>query len=203
LIYWVWSREPEQITFADGCESYVIQIANELNQRFDSRIKFFGVEAWKKLVRIAVACAGCTFSTEDGELLIVRREHVDWAAEFLRRCYDNDLFRLREYVRDRRMLDETNEATNQLMQSFIRNHKVLIGAVYQSTTPITMYNLQAMSGLSPDKFGEVINSLSSNYLIKVTKDGVEATRRFRQAMDIVKRTEQRLYMKPLTQEDRL
>ncbi len=203
LIYWSWSRTEEQIVFDEVCAEYLVQTANQMNAQYDSRIKFFGVEAWKKIARIAVACAGATFSTDDGTSIIVKREHIDWAAEFLRRCYDNDLFRLREYVRDRRMLDETNEATNQLMQSLIRNYRILVHTIQQATTPMSMFNLQAISGLDRDKFNAVINSLSSNHLIRVTRDGVEATRRFRQAMDVVKRTEQRLYMKPLTQEDRL
>lgn len=200
LIYWVWSRTDDQILFSEGSEQYLIQQSSNLNAMFDSRIKFFGVEAWKKLARIAVACAGATFSTEDGERLIVKREHIDWATEFLRRCYDNDLFRLRDYARERKMLDETNESVNQLMQSFIRNHKVMVNAIQQATTPVPMFNLQAMSGLERDKFNQVINALSANYLIRVTKEGVEATRRFRQAMDVVRRTGEKLYMKPLSQE---
>lgn len=202
LIYWVWSRTEEQIIFEKSVPEYLTQTADRLNQQFDSRIKFFGNEAWKKLARIAVACAGATFSTSDGENLLVERSHVDWAAEFLRKCYDNDLFRLREYAKERRMLDETNESVNQMMQSFMRNHKVLVNALRESTSPIPMFNLQAMSGLDRDKFNTIINALSSNYLIRVHREGVEATRRFRQAMDTVKRNEQRLYMKPLTQEDR-
>lgn len=200
LVYWVWSRTSDQVTFENGCESYLVQVANHLNQQFDTRIKFLGVEAWKKLARIAVSCAGCTFSTEDGESIIVRRNHVDWAADFLRKCYDNDLFRLREYAKERRMLDETNESVNQLVQTLLRNHKVLVNAIRESTTPIPMFNLQAMSGLDRDKFNTIINALSANYLIRVHREGVEATRRFRQAMDIIRRTEQKLYMKPLTQE---
>ena len=82
----------------------------------------------------------------------------------------------------------------------MRNHKVMMNAIHQATTPVPMFNLTAISGLDRDKFNSIINSLSSSYLIKVTKDGVEATRRFRQAMDIVKKTEHKLYMKPLTQD---
>ena len=201
LIYWAWSRNEDQVIFEDTATEYVVQTANQLNQLFDSRIKFFGVEAWKKLARIAVSCAAATFSTDDGENIIVKREHIDWAAEFLRRCYDNDLFRLREYVKERRMLDETNDSVNQLMQSLLRTNRILVTTVHQATTPVPMFNLQAISGMERDKFYSAINSLSSNFLIKVTKEGVEATRRFRQAIDAVKRTEQKLYMKPLTQEE--
>lgn len=200
LIYWIWSRTEDQILFDESCASYLIQTANQLNQQFDTRIKFFGVEAWKKIARVAVACAGATFSTDDGVHLIVKREHIDWSAEFLRKCYDNDLFRLREYAKDRRALDETNESVNQLMQSLIRNYRIVVYTIQQSTTPVTMYNLQAISGLDRDKFTSVINLLSTNFLIKVGRDGVEATRRFRQAMDVLKRNEQKLYMTPLAQE---
>jgi DNA primase len=201
LIYWVWSRAEDQIIFEEGTATYLVQVSNQLNQYFDSRIKFFGVEAWKKIARIAVACAGATFSTDDGERLVVKTTHIDWAVAFLRQCYDNDLFRLREYVRDRKMLDETNESVNQMMQSMLRNYKIVMSTIYQSTTPITMYNLQSISGLEQSKFSSIINSLSSNYLIRVSKEGVEATRRFRQAYDAVKKTEGKLYLKPLSQED--
>ena len=200
LIYWIWSRSEDQIVFTASCEDYLIQQANQLNQMYDSRIKFFGVEAWKKLARIAVACAGATFSTDDGTNVIVTREHIDWAAEFLRRCYDNDLFRLREYVKERRMLDDTNEAVTQLVQNILRTNKILLTSIFQATSPIPMFTLNAISGLDRDKFNSLIHSLSSNYLIRVTKDGVEATRRLRQAVDVVKRLEQKLYMTPLTQE---
>lgn len=200
LIYWVWSRTEDQVLFQEGVSEYLVQVTNRLNNQFDSRIKFFGNEAWKKLARIAVACAGCTFSTDDGTNLVVKREHIDWAAEFMTKCYDNDLFRLREYARERKLLDETNESVNQLMLSFIRNHKVMVNAIHQATTPIPMFNLQAMAGLEQAKFMTIINTLSANYLIRVNREGVEATRRFRQAMEVVKRTEQKMYMKPLTQE---
>jgi hypothetical protein len=200
LIYWIWSRDEHQITFDANCETYLIQKADQLNQQFDSRIKFFGVEAWKKLARIAVACAGATFSTIDGENILVKREHIDWASDFLKKCYDNDLFRLREYARERKMIDETNESVNQLVQGLLRTNKIMMTTIFQATTPIPMFTLGAVAGLDRDKFNTIISSLSSNYLIKVTKEGVEATRRLRQAVDVVKRTEQKLYMRPLTQD---
>jgi hypothetical protein len=199
LIYWAWSRTEDQIIFDETTSSYCVQTANHLNASYDTRIKFFGNEAWKKLARIAVACAGATFSTDDGANLVVKREHIDWAAEFLKRCYDNDLFRLREYVKERRLLDETNESVNQMMQSLLRNYKILMSNIQSSIEPIPSYNLQMLSGLDRDKFSQVINTLCVNGLIRVNKHGVEATRRFRQAYDAVRKSEQKLYMKPLTQ----
>jgi hypothetical protein len=200
LIYWIWSRTEDQIIFDVDCPEYVVHHASQLNREFDSRIKFFGVEAWKKIARIAVACAGATFSTDDGERLIIKREHIDWASEFLHKCYGNDLFRLREYVRERKLLDETNESVNQLVSVLVRTHRTLITTIYKTLSPISMYNLQAISGIERDKFSAIINSLTTNYLIKITKEGIEPTRRLRQAMDAIRKTEQRLYMTPLTQE---
>lgn len=203
LIYWIWSRTEDQILFDEACPEYIVHHANQLNLQFDSRIKFFGVEAWKKIARVAVACAGATFSTDDGVHLIVKREHIDWACDFLQRCYDNDLFRLREFVRERKMLDETNESVNQLVATLSRTHRTLITTIYKSLSPVSTYTLQTISGLDRDKFSNIINSLTTNYLIKVTKEGIEPTRRFRQAIDAIKRTEQKLYMTPLSQEGEL
>lgn len=200
LIHWVWSRNADQILWGEGVEEYIWQVSQELNEAYNTDIKFFGAEAWKKLARVAVACAGACFSSDEfGECIVVEKEHVDWASKFLRHCYDNPIFRLREYVQDQRIKNETNEAVNNLVAGLIRTNASFFRNILQTTTPYPKYNLQAVSGMDNDSFNELINKLSSNYLITATPQGFMPTRRLRKAVDAYRKIDTQTYMQPLTQ----
>ena len=98
-IRWIWSRTPEQIIFSPEVSRYIVDRANQLNKDYESHIKIFGTEGWKKLVRLSIAVAGYLVSTDEYyENIIVQEAHVDYAEKFLRSLYDNPTFRLKEYV---------------------------------------------------------------------------------------------------------
>lgn len=88
LIMWVWSRKPEQIVFEEGVELFTMELAQELAGIFTSKIPLIQNEDVRfKLARIGCAVAGRVFSTDDGEHLIVKKEHIQYAFEFLKRIY--------------------------------------------------------------------------------------------------------------------
>jgi hypothetical protein len=202
LIYWAWTRTSDQILFEPGVEEYVVQVASELNEKYDTDVKFFGTEAWKKLARIAVSVAINCFSVrdDDSNCLSVRKEHVDWAADFLSRCYDNNLFRLREYARERRSYTETNEAVNTIVAGICRTNPMVIKALLNSTNHIPMSNLQSVAGLESQQYRELINQLSMHNLIHVSAQGATATRRLRLAVDVYREDYQKSNMIPLSKE---
>jgi hypothetical protein len=201
LIKWVWTRTSDQIVFADGVEEYIIQVANELNEKYDTDIKLFGAEAWKKVARVSVACAGCTFScTSDFHSLVVTKRHVDWAVDFFRRTYDNSNFRLAEYVRERRSYNETNDAVNAVVTGICRNNAMVVKTLLNSVSPVPMGNLQAVSGLERNPFSELVNKLSSNFLVTVNPNGLMATRRLRLAVDAYRSEYSKTKLIPLSQE---
>lgn len=88
LIVWVWSRKAKDIVFADDVVEYTMKAAHDLGKTFSSSICLIQAEDVRfKLARIACAAAGRTFSTDDGEHLIVRKEHVEFAYNFLHHIY--------------------------------------------------------------------------------------------------------------------
>lgn len=88
LIVWIWSRKAEHIVFDEGVVEYTMLAAQDLGKQFSPSICLIQAEDVRfKLARIACAAAGRTFSTEDGEHLIVRREHVEFAYNFLHHIY--------------------------------------------------------------------------------------------------------------------
>ena len=201
LIKWIWTRRSDQIVFEDGVEEYIVQVANELNERYDTDVKFFGAECWKKLARIATACSGCCFSSDNiGECLIVTKDSVDWACDYLTSIYDNDVFRLGEYVRERRAYNETNEAVNQVVTAICKTYPMVVKTMLNSVSPVPMGNLMAVSGLERKDYSELVNKLSANFLVTVSSQGLLATRRFRLAVDSYRQEYPKTKMIPLSQE---
>ena len=191
-VRWVWSRKPEQILFKDNADRYIWQQAQILNETFNCHIKLFGSEADKKLARVAVACAGCCVSTDDSfENIVVTKEHVDWAVKFLNKLYDNELFRLKEYVTEQKRYTEIDDTIIQLTQDLYTQHTTLLTQL-EMTSGTTRNNLQAVSGLDNKDFSMVMNRLTSLLLVQWSGDRVVPSVRFRRAMKEIDRKSSKL-----------
>lgn len=199
LVYWAWSRTPDQVTFAPGVEEYIWQIAQELNEKYDSDVKFFGAEANKKLARIAVSVACLCFSHDGtGESIWVNKEHVDWARDFLTRCYDNDTFRLVDYVEQRKMTTTTNEEINNLFAAMVQGQAMLMKTLSR-TTEINLFQLRTLCGMEQKEFDEAISKLVQHGMLETTKNGVMPTLRFRKARDAYVNNIEKIRLTPLSQ----
>lgn len=201
LIYWVWSRNSSQIQFSEGVESYIVQVSKEFVDAYDSDVNLLGSETWKKITRIAVSCAGACFSsTPDGDSIVVNKSHVDWAAAFLRRCYDNPVFRLGEYVRERRNNNTTNQAANAIVAGICRTQPMLVKMLINASSPVQLPALQTISGLEGQPFRELISKMTSSFLLRAEPNGVNATRRLRLAVDAYKADYHKSKMVPLSEQ---
>jgi hypothetical protein len=88
LVMWVWSRKAEQVVFDQGVVVHTMKVAQRLADQFTSKIPLIQIEDVRfKLARIGCAAAGRTFSSPDGEILLVKKEHIDYAYKFLKRIY--------------------------------------------------------------------------------------------------------------------
>ncbi|MFL6554878.1 MAG: toprim domain-containing protein, partial [Bacillus sp. (in: firmicutes)] len=180
-IRWVWSRTAEQINMERPVLQYIVECAADLNRNYDNHIQIFGAEAWKKLTRVAIATAGMVCSmSEDGETLIVKEEHVKWAKGFLVACYDNSIFKLREYVEMQRRLVECDDAAISALQGLYGTHNVLLKQLEMSTE-MSQRDLQGMSNLDQKDFGKVMNQMVKYGFVEYGSK-VTPTVRFRVAM---------------------
>lgn len=175
---WIWSRTAEQIMISEEVGRYIFECANELNRDYDTHIKIFGTEAWKKLARIAVAVAGYTVSTLDYESIVVTSEHVDYAKEYMIKIYDNDTFKLRQYVEHERKYSVTDENSVALLQNIYNSAPgVVIHLEQEHKSSKAM--LGAASGLNTDQLGRVINNLIQGMFVKISSNDIIPTERFR------------------------
>jgi hypothetical protein len=198
LIRWAWSRTREQVVFDAYDEKYIEEIALRLNKDFGSSVKIVGIEATKKIARIATAVAAACFSaSEDGETVIVRKEHVDWTRDFLVSCYDNDIFQLKQYVQTERKFSTTNDEINLEVFKLAKKYPMLIKILLEQDS-VPTYVLQNVSGISSkDEYSHVIHTMYASGLINSTKNGsYSGTRRLKLAIAAIKNK------KPETKVDR-
>jgi len=187
-IRWVWSRKPDEIIFDKDVGHYLTNKANELNDLYNSHIKIFGTEAWKKLARLSIAIAGYVVSTsEDYKNIIVKQEHVDYAVDYLVSIYDNDVFKLGSYVRHERKYSAIDEEGVELLQGCYDRACGLLLQLEQ-VSQSNKSQLTAASGLDYDSYNAIMSKLVSGMFIRYSGNSIMPTERFRLGMAKIKRT---------------
>lgn len=191
-INWVWSRRPEQIVFAEGVPEYIVELANILNESYECHIKIFGTECWKKLARLSIAVAGYTVSaSDDYESIIVTRDCVNYACGMLEKMYDNDTFRLREYVNNERKYSTIDKAGIELLGQLWNKSDTLLKAMDEEATP-TKDSLKAACGEAEDDFNGIMRELSRANMITINGKNINPTVRFRKGMALCKKDDWRI-----------
>lgn len=181
-IRWVWSRKPEQVVITDEIMGCIVEAQTRLNHDYDTHIKLFGPETWMKLSRVAIASAGLTCSMDEtGEHIIVTKEHVLFAEKFLERCYNNEFFRLKEYVESQRKFIETDDGAASMLQGIYNNNPVMLQQL-EMESEMSRMQLEAVSGLERKDFNKVINSLVKGFFIELKGERLQPTVRFRKTM---------------------
>ena len=187
-VRWIWSRSAEQISITEEVAKDIIEHANRLNSEYSCHIKIFGTEAWKKVARVAVAIAGYLVSTDDTyENIVVTKDHVEYAANFLRNIYDNDTFKLKEYVTHERKYSTIDDDGVSLLQDiYIKAPAMLLHLEQAAQT--TKNTLQAATGMTNDEYNAQMNRLVSGMFVTFSKYDIIPTERFRLGMARIQRT---------------
>jgi len=184
---WVWSRTPDQIILSSDVSNYIIEKANELNEQYDCHIKIFGTEAWKKITRLAIAVAGYVCSTDNSyENIIVTKDCVDYAVDFLINLYDNPTFKLKEYVIHERRYSTIDDDGVRALQDIYMKHTSLILQLEQcAATNRNM--LAAATGLNNDELNKALMLLTRGLFIRYQAHDIVPTERFRLGMSRIDR----------------
>lgn len=181
-IRWVWSRTPDQVILSRENQLYLIEQANALNLVYETHIKIFGTEAWKKLLRLSIAVAGYVVSTDETyENIIVLKEHIDFAVEFLIKLYDNPTFKLREFVQHELKFSTINEEAVALLQDIYDKFPTLILQLEQ-TSATTKNMLSAATGLTNDDLNKALNRMTKGLFVRFANHEIIPTERFRLAL---------------------
>ena len=186
-IRWIWSRNPDQIIIDKEVGRYIITKCNEINSVYDSHIKIFGTEAWKKVARLAIAVAGYLVSTDNTyEKIIVTKEHVDYACNYLIDCYDNDVFKFKEYVERERKFNTIDDDGIALLQE-LYNQNPGVCLELESASRTNRQNLMGASGLDNELYNKLMQKLLNGAFIRHESYDIIPTQRFRKGMSLINR----------------
>ncbi|HEY6058722.1 MAG TPA: toprim domain-containing protein [Candidatus Limnocylindrales bacterium] len=89
LVLWAWSRRPDQVMFEPDATDEILAAATVMGRHYHPSIPLVEpADQRLKLARLAAAIAARLFSTDDGERLIVKAEHVRFVVDYLDRAYN-------------------------------------------------------------------------------------------------------------------
>jgi len=187
-IRWIWSRNENQVLITKEIYEYLIKHSNELNEKYDSFIKLFGPEAWMKLARLSIAIAGYVVSTDDTfENIVVKKEHIDYAVQMFVDLYDNDTFKLSEYVKQERLYSiATDDDVKTLERLWSENAALL--TYLENNSRVTIRALQSVSGLDSHDFNRTLSILVNSMFVTVSQTDITPQIKYRKAMKSIDRT---------------
>lgn len=169
LVVWAWSRKPEQIIFTPGTEKLILQAAIHLGQVFTPKICLIQSEDIRfKVARIACAAACRTFSTDDGETVLINEEHVKYAYNFLYHIYSKTCcgyLQMSAHERERATLRSKPEILN-ILQS-IGNNDTMLSLInyFLDQRHITASDMGDYTGMDPFEIRRVVSELIRGHAI--------------------------------------
>lgn len=136
LFEWVWTRKADDIVISEPVEKEIGLVADRIGRRYENdRYRVIpGTDAGNKIARIAVAFAALTFSTDNNVRVIVSKEHVNAAEEFLEMMFDDDVLGLGSYCRREAMeAEEADVELAWLERRMRKDREYLNTAIWLST----------------------------------------------------------------------
>lgn len=182
LVLWAWSREPHQVEWATGAEDEVIRWAEILADTYDCDIPIAQPSDLRnKIARISAAVAARLFSTDaDAKRVIVHKEHVAYAAQYMDDAYRKPAMAYFEYARMyKNQNNMTAERRNQV-RTFILGQADSdnLVAMLQQISYLTRNELGDMTSYEKDDLTKLWKFLIGNQLIKKTARGYRKTPAF-------------------------
>lgn len=159
-VLWAWSRRAEHVVWAPGAEDAVYRAALALGERYIEQPPLLqAANARIKVARVAVALAARTFSSPDGEQLVVKRAHVRDAVKFINRLYEMPGFGYSEVsaeaIADAREAEQLRDEA----KAYLVSSRGLSKFLRSMTGSFRRQDLEDMLNLSKEEANAVIGTL--------------------------------------------
>lgn len=183
-IMWAWTRSEQQVVFSRPVWSAILDASKRFCHKYSEQIPIVDAGSMRlKLARLATALAARTFSTDDGENLLVRECHVAYLEQFLNRVYDSKSMRYDTYShRQDKLLRVTDDAT---LRKEIRQVPFPSGLVeyLHGASWVSVEELAAHAGLAISDAETFMGVLARNYAVSQKGRSYVASPGFRTLLD--------------------
>lgn len=165
LVLWAWSRKPSDVRFTQAATEACLEAASSLSKDYSSAIPLVEpAEQRIKVARLAVACAARMFSTDSGEEVIVKPEHVEFVMKFLRRVYNKPSMNYGAYSRAK-MADLTLKNAEIVRAQLQRGGLALVEALLERQY-IRLVDLEDILDLGKTEVKPIVAKLVQNRALK-------------------------------------
>jgi len=124
LLLWAWSRTHEQINFTSDAVSAILRAAIDMGNTYSPKIPFVEAADQRiKLARLATAAAIRTFSTEDGDTVLVTKDHVQFIVEYLTAVYSKPSFGYMQFSEMENQDDRALEQNKDEIETFLTEQR--------------------------------------------------------------------------------
>jgi hypothetical protein len=178
LVYWCWSRRPDQVCWEKGTENAVLAVSSDLCKLYSSDIPIVEPgEQRIRVARVAVALAARFHSTDGtGEKVRVLPEHVELAQWLFHECYDRpycgyDRFSKKRIARDTPMTEREMQEILDVLSTY-QDSQMLMEAV-SFTDDFTRLGV-----LAPHQVPKLLADLVKLGLLEQSEQGLRRTRKF-------------------------
>ena len=175
---WIKSLKAENVVISPELGNYIFEKSIQINNMFSCSFPVFGSETNKKVARLSSALACMLCNTGDYENVVVTKEYVDIIVDLLISIYDNSVFRLKDFAEEEKSFNlVVDKDTNVLNEIYPKN--VTLIDFLANNSRVGRNELITISGLSKDSFIKVFNLLASRKFVKLDREQVIPTIKFR------------------------
>lgn len=160
LILWVWTRQPDQVVWAEHTEQTILDAANDMGGRYvEDPPLIQAANIRLKIARTAVSLAARLFSTDDSyQNVVVKPEHVVDAVAFIDRLYSMGTFGYAERSKERIADGEAAKKNVDEIREFITQRPGL-SKFLRSQAKFRRQDLEEVIDISRQEANTVINTL--------------------------------------------
>lgn len=165
LVLWAWSRTEDQIRFSEEATNLILDKANRMAKDYVSIVPLVeGANQRIKLARMAVAVACRTFSTEDGDTVLVKPEHVEFTYNFLEAVYSKQSLGYKDLSNQIREQEEIARQAKDKVTRFLRQNQEVAKAFLQYNY-VNAKDLEDMCDLESATVRRYLKFLAKNGMI--------------------------------------
>lgn len=169
LIYWAWSRKPDQVVFADGAEEECLRAATWMSTKYMPPL-VEGAEQRIKIARLAVSAAARVYSTDEtGERVVVKPEHVEFVKEYLDQIYSKPSMAFDVYSRAKLADREIADATE--VQQRFESIRPEVRSLLADSASFTVLDIQDYLGVEREAAQEFTSFLVRKRCVRKGKFG--------------------------------
>ena len=177
LVLWGWSRnlgnlaKNNQVIFEPEAEALVLKYATQFSKKYSSKIPLVeGANHRIKLAKMAVAAAIRVFSTDNGENVIVTKDHVEFVAQAQMAAYDKTSMGYGAY--SEKIFEQSNmsKSDEDAIMIYLSANPELMDA-FKLLRIFSFQQLQQITGYEPLLLREHIHWLADKKIIRVKSNG--------------------------------